>query len=335
MDKFCICIIGGGKFFETMHAPTIDTLDDIGRKVIVNPDKKYGEMIRQKWNYDAHYLDIDRALQTETIDCAYVITPHAVTKQYVVQLIKRGVPTFAEKPIAETLTDLMEIKYAYSRYGTPHQVGFNRRFSPIIRELANFISSTPDMSQLDVRFFRHNVRLPGDYMGSAIHAIDTIRFLCGNVRTIHTVISDTEYFDHGKIAYSSLFTFESGITGSLIFNCRAGYPSESYAAHTENVSATAELTMPSDVAWDKTLKIVSDQGETVLKDINLERDAPAENQNAPYFNGITQEHRYFLDKVRSGEAIPYNIDESIVTMKTAFAIRQCYSGDLRDFTLTD
>jgi predicted dehydrogenase len=331
MKHMTVAIIGGGNFFNLMHGPVLSGLPGIGRAVHYNPDADQARANVEAWGFDEVYPTLADLLSNEAIDCVYVHTPPAATAHYEVQFIEAGIPAFLEKPIAEDPDSLHRINDAFSQYGTQHFVAFNRRHSPIVAAVKDFVDGANQVSHLAVDFYRHDTRPPNDYMGSAVHPIDTIRFLLGDIQDIHTVKSETEYFDSSKISYSSVFRFASGVTGTLNFNCRAGHVSERYTVLAENISVVAELTGPYDVTWPKTLKVSTEKGATVTKDIDLGRDLPGDRQTAAFFNGIEQEHHYFMDCLQSGGPMSPGIRETIGTMKTAYAIRQCYHGDLGAF----
>ena len=70
---------------------------------------------------------------------------------------------------------------AAEKSGLPNQVAFNRRYAPLVRELKNRLeaSSRPeDIQNLRYDFFRIN-RRDADFATTAIHGIDTVRFLAG------------------------------------------------------------------------------------------------------------------------------------------------------------
>jgi predicted dehydrogenase len=60
----------------------------------------------------------------------------------------------------------------------PHQVAFNRRFSPLVTELKRLLSDSP-VSHIDYILSRVG-RDHEDFSTTAIHAIDTTRFIAGS-----------------------------------------------------------------------------------------------------------------------------------------------------------
>lgn len=326
-----VAIIGGGNFFNLMHGPVVSKMPAITRMTHFNADPLQAKKNAASWHFDEVYPDIDSLLKNETVDCAYVFTPAEVTSQYAVKFIELGIAVFLEKPVAEDPADLLKIKAAYRQNSTNHFIAFNRRFSPIISVVKEFMQSHSPVNHIAVDFYRHDTRLPNKYMGSAVHPIDTIRYLFGDIQDIHTVRSQTEYFDHGKISYTSIFVFDSGLSGSLTFNCRAGHISEGYTVLAENTTLIAELSGPYGTDWPKTVKILTDRGNTVIKDVDLGHDLPSEHHTPSFFNGVEQEHRYFIKCLQDGTRMSPGIEETIGTMKTAYAIRECHRGALSEF----
>ena len=155
-------------------------------------------------------------------------------------------------------------------------------------------------------------------MGSVIHAIDTIRFLCGEVKSLKPLKSAAHYFDKLPVSYSTLLEFESGVTGALNSHCRAGTESERYSLFAENRTLIVELTGPGDVAQPKWLKQY--EGLKLTRDMDLQRDSPVAEKTAAHFNGIVAEHVYFLDRLRAGGPMTPDVVDAEKTLKLAEAI---------------
>jgi virulence factor len=333
MKKLTVGIIGGGKFFSNMHAPVLASMEQIERIAIANPDSDHLDFCQKKWGFQAAYTNADEMLSREQLDCVYVITPPELTPHYAALCIVAGIPSFVEKPIGGTAASLTDVLEQYEKHKTQHFVAFNRRFSPIITRMKKESSKEAGISQLAVDFFRHDTRAPNSFMSSLIHAVDTIRFLCGEIESVHTVKSSTEYFDNLPIAFNSVLSFSSGISGSINYNCRAGHVSEKYTLFAENRSLIAELSTPGDVTWEKSLHILEEKGLKEVLSLNLQEEVPVDMATSAYFNGIIQEHTYFLDCVQRKLHISQNIEDSIKTMQAAFAIGSCYSGKLSGFAM--
>ena len=59
----------------------------------------------------------------------------------------------------------------------PHQVAFNRRYTPLVVELKRRLAGAT-IQHIDCQFYRVG-RTGSDFTTTAIHGIDTVRFLAG------------------------------------------------------------------------------------------------------------------------------------------------------------
>jgi predicted dehydrogenase len=318
VKKLTIGIIGGGKFFDYVHAPALDVMKGIGRKVLCCLDEKRARHICKKWGYQKYYLDIDGMFSHEKLDAVYAITPPAVTGQIALKAIKNGVPAFLEKPVAEDFKTLSAIQRAFRKHKTPHFIAFNRRHIPLVLAAKQYLKKHGPASHIAVDFYRHNTKAPSPFMGSGVHAVDTIRFLCGDVKSVLTVKSRRVYFDKKAVSYSSLLKFASGITGVFNYHCRAGYPSEQYRLFFENGTLVLELSRPEGAACPKKLSIF--RGLKLVYHMDLLKMLSRRRRTPAYLNGIVDEHRYFLECLRRRKHMESDIHESVKTMRLAKAI---------------
>ena len=331
MKELTVGIIGGGGFFELVHAPALNLMPGIKRKVLHRRDAEKAKVTCAKWGYDAFYQDFDEMCKKEKPDCILCVTPPNVTKDFAVRAITAGIPVMLEKPVARDFAGLNEIKLAYEKYKTPHFVAYNRRHISILNEGKKYAEARGGLSHLAVDFFREDRTAPAALMGSGVHAIDALRYLCGDVAEIYTITSKTQYFDKKNISYSSLLTFESGISGVFNYNCRAGVCSERYGLFTENGTVFIELSNPGDIQYPKNLKIY--EMLNLVKEVDFNRDLPKEQQTAWHFNGIVDEQIYFLDCIRNKKKMEPDIYESIRTTRLAEAINVRFNGKLKDFSI--
>ncbi|OGS37435.1 MAG: hypothetical protein A2293_10900 [Elusimicrobia bacterium RIFOXYB2_FULL_49_7] len=330
MKDLRIGIIGGGRFFNWVHAPALELIrDNFKCMVFCCCDEQQARETVAKWGYDRTYLDADEMLEKEPIDMLYVTTPPSVTGQMAIKAIERGIPAFLEKPICNSFEELKRIQDAYNKYGTPHFVAYNRRHIRILNEAKRYVQEKGGLSHIQVDWYRHDTKAPTGFMGSGIHGIDAMRYLCGDVETLRSVSSKTEYFDKQPISYSALFMFKSGISGVFNSNARAGHLSERYVLFTENGSVELELTSPGGLDCPKWLKIY--EGKKLVRDVDLLRDRPEAERTPAHFNGIVDEHLYFLDCVRNKQAPFPDVNDSIKSMRLAAAFNQGFNGMLKDF----
>ncbi|MDZ7345511.1 MAG: bi-domain-containing oxidoreductase, partial [candidate division KSB1 bacterium] len=123
-------------------------------------------------------------------DAVVIATRHDSHAEYVITALRAGLHVYVEKPPAVTPEQLQEIIRAYRQYAEPagrtFTVGYNRRFSPIMRRIKAFFQPKRGPMQILIRINAgflpkdHWTQLPeqgGRLIGEACHFIDIMSFL--------------------------------------------------------------------------------------------------------------------------------------------------------------
>jgi len=138
--------------------------------------------------------DIDALLQDKVINTAVIITRHDMHAQLVVKALLAGKHVFVEKPLALHLQELAEIEAAYNstesdRKNTHLMIGFNRRFSPHIKQIKQLLAQVQEPKSFIMtinagaipaeHWVQDNLIGGGRIIGEACHFIDLMRYLAG------------------------------------------------------------------------------------------------------------------------------------------------------------
>src|SRR3989440_739925 len=90
---------------------------------------------------DIHlYADLDQMLDSAAIDAVLVCVPSDKHLATVKRLVSAGMPTLCEKPVGVTASDAEQASALVAAAGLPFQVGFWRRFVPILKDLRDRIA---------------------------------------------------------------------------------------------------------------------------------------------------------------------------------------------------
>src|SRR5438046_760512 len=85
---------------------------------------------------DIHmYADLDQMLDSAAIDAVLVCVPSDKHLATVKRLVSAGMPTLCEKPVGVTASDAEQASALVAAAGLPFQVGFWRRFVPMLQDL--------------------------------------------------------------------------------------------------------------------------------------------------------------------------------------------------------
>jgi len=123
------------------------------------------------------------------VDAVVVATRHGTHAELVTAALEAGKHVFCEKPLAVTRDELDSVLEVAARARGVLAVGFNRRFSPLLRELRDFVavpgervvaSYRVSAGRLEPGHWVHDLAEGGGrVVGEVCHFVDTLRFLTG------------------------------------------------------------------------------------------------------------------------------------------------------------
>ncbi len=186
-----IGLIGAGNFSKVVLAPAIKKAG-ASIHTIVSSKGVSSSNLGIKVNSSYSSTDTESVLKSKEIDTLFVTTQHDSHSYYVIEALKNNKNIFVEKPIATNLEQLKDIyNFHKSLEAPPHlMVGFNRRFSPLAKELKKFLSNST--APISVIYNVNAGHIPEDHwvhddkkgggriIGEGCHFIDLISYLTGN-----------------------------------------------------------------------------------------------------------------------------------------------------------
>ncbi|XHR26823.1 MAG: Gfo/Idh/MocA family protein [Chthoniobacteraceae bacterium] len=178
-----ICTIGCGGHSSDVHGPAqkkyAQLYPDAVLAACCDLNAAHAEEYRQRFGFARCYGDVEEMLAKEQPDAVFIIVPTAATLQVACPILRRGIPVMLEKPPGLTSAELEALIAAASEGGAPHQVGFNRRKMPLMRQAMETLERTmpPEaVFQIDYEMIRCD-RRDEDFSTTAVHSIDAARFL--------------------------------------------------------------------------------------------------------------------------------------------------------------
>lgn len=219
MAKARIAIIGAGAIGRT-HMAAAGKVDCVTLCGLLDPSPAAADLATQ---HDCiSYSDLD-SLIADAPDGAVIATPNALHEPMALALIEAGIPILVEKPLAQSPAAAERIAMAAADARVPGLVGHHRRYNPILRAakaamtdgfgdvVTGSITSTlykPD-SYFDVAWHCEPEN-GGPLLINAIHEIDLIRHLCGEVASVSALASHHQRGLPVEDTSAVLFRLESG-----------------------------------------------------------------------------------------------------------------------------
>ena len=164
-------------------------------------------------------------------DAIYIATPNTKHTELAIVATEEGKHVFCEKPMATSLADAQRVLTAAEKSSAVFQVGHNRRFAPVYAELKQMLAETQQPHSAHVKMNRGELLHPewvgdpnitgGFLYETTIHMFDLVRFLFGEVKTIHAIGSSHEYSETDD--FSVLLSFASGMHATLASSADASW----------------------------------------------------------------------------------------------------------------
>lgn len=231
--------IGAGNIARR-HAANLQYMKNVEVVAVCDLDEARAQHLARPFQASVFVQLEDMFEQTTGMDAVLLCSPPTVRKSAFQMAIQRGIHVFCEKPPADTLAAAHEICDLIEASEIVCSVDFHSRYSPILptffeltgAEAISSIQSThvsgnafsPTMQP----WFFIQERSGGHVMDQAIHTIDLLRYLVGEIAEVHTLANNravpvTDTFNIADTT-CTLIQFVNGVTASHLHSWGSHIP---------------------------------------------------------------------------------------------------------------
>src|SRR6476660_2737148 len=293
MAKIRIGIMGAG-YIAGVHASVLARDERAQLTAVYDVDAHSAEKLAGAHNCTAVATTLELL---EKSDAVFITTPNTQHVSLAIASIETGKHVFCEKPLATNIPDAERVFKKASSASTVFQVGHNRRFAPVYATLKRMLSETHAPHSAHVKMNRGELLKPewtgdpsvtgGFLYETPIHMFDMMRFLFGEVESLHAVGSTHEYKEVDD--FSVLLKFANGMHATLATAADAGwlFPFERVEVFSHHAT------------------LVTREMESLSYSINLEGHLTEQTmQQLPREEkwGYAQEDRAFVDAIVNASA---------------------------------
>ena len=325
-----LCVIGCGDISNHVHGPSYvkyreDHADyNFHTAACCDLRLDIAQKYAERFGFSRAYDDFEKMIEAERPDAVCITVSESAAAFVGVRILEMGIPMLIEKPPGKTTEELHALCMAAEHKSTPNLVAFNRRFMPIITEAKKRIAQWKRQNRpiLSVHYSMYRVgRNDEDFSDTAIHAIDTARFLSGDdyVRV---------NFTRGNVLNKRPQTvlmdaiMSNGVTVCIKILPNSGMNLERAEIHSDG--GTICLGLPTNGANLDEFGWIEEYENDVLISKNTDISGVTAESDRFIACGFYHENALFFDSVRNGTVDMLNqfaLDKSMNTMlvKEAYA----------------
>jgi myo-inositol 2-dehydrogenase/D-chiro-inositol 1-dehydrogenase len=209
-----IAFIGAGNHATESLYPNIPMIPEFELVAVCDIDSPKAKRTARR--YGAHaFTDVETMLDAMPIDGCCVCGPAEMHHAVSLQVLRRGIRLFVEKPPAPSLRQAEELVEAAAKYSTWGMVAFMKRFAPA-NVLAKEFMASPAFGTLSSMSLMHGCGPYDDIRRmmyfNGIHLIDLGRFLGGEVERVFAYGCDG---GKGNYGISATWQLKNGAVAQL------------------------------------------------------------------------------------------------------------------------
>jgi len=308
-----IGFIGAGSYAQSHLLPNIPKKTTVSLKGVMTNTGTSSRSVAERYGFDFCTTDEKDIIENEDINTIFIATRHDSHARYVINALKAGKHVFVEKPLCLKEDELNEIAEIYNpepgtRTSEPVLlVGYNRRFSPLIKEIKKKFSEGPMAvvyrvnagAVLKDSWIQDPELGGGRIVGEVCHFVDTLTFLTGS-RIVSVYAAAMSEPNHLNDTLNVTLTFQNGSIGTI-----------SYLANGDKSMPKERI----EVFGHGAAAIVDDYRELMVYSKGKKKKRKLISQD----KGQKEEVRWFVETILNGtgELIPFEqiYITSLVTFK--------------------
>ncbi|RAG85621.1 oxidoreductase [Streptacidiphilus pinicola] len=304
-----LAFVGAGNYATSMLLPHLAGREGVELATVVTTTALSGANAQRKFGFGRATTDLHAVLDDPSVDAVFVVTRHSSHAALTRKALLAGKAVFVEKPLALAEDELADVLAAVEESGNDRlQVGFNRRFSPLLEEARRRLGSRTGPASL--RYLVNAGRLDhgswylrqdtegSRFAGEGGHFIDTASWLlAADPFSVYAVTTP------GNEDLQVVLRYPGGSTATISYltNGAPGFPKETLDLLTDGHALRLDDFVRASVYGGK---------RWVSSRLPKGRD-----------KGQRAELDAFLEAVRTGRPMPVALESLATTTAATLAVR--------------
>jgi|SRR5579872_2184603 len=316
-----VLMIGAGSMANSVHYPSLASFDDVEIAGICELDPGRLNKTAEKYGVQGRFLcqgvdDYRRFVSETAPDAVYAIGHPNIMYPIWKWCLEQGKNLYVEKPMGITLHEARSLAYLAEKHGCITQVSFQRRTCPMVVRLRDACLERGPITHAVCEFYKcmqePYLEARDHMMDDGVHAIDTLRWMCGGEHRskVVEVQSVTRRVGVPDINFiTAVLRFDNGATGVLMNSWTSGRRTFRVQMHAPGICAEAEHEGKGTLYAD---------GDTTGKVFDTKEEAGSSEFHV--FGGFRAKNREFIDAVKSGTQPGSCFADAVHTMAVAETI---------------
>lgn len=232
--KVRLGIVGAGNYALTMLLPHLAADSNVILQSVATASGLSGEDATRKFGFRNATTDFREIIQSTDVDAVLIATRHSSHAAMVAEALRAGKAVYVEKPLAMNIEQVRQIRKAVLESGNDRlMVGFNRRFAPILGDIAARFANTETPVTMHYRIHAGRLEAGSWYLderegprftGEGGHFLDTLAFISGSrpVSVYAQTLRPSKATVDDLQNVAVLIQFENGAIGNILYLTQGG-----------------------------------------------------------------------------------------------------------------
>jgi virulence factor len=303
MAKVRVAMIGAGRMANSVHYPSLASFPDVEIAAICDLAEGPLNATADRYGVQARYTNYRTMMEEVAPDGVYVIgQPHLMYDIWV-WCLQQGLPLYIEKPMGLTWHQARMLAHLAEKKGVITQVSHQRRTSPLLTMLREQLLARGPIVHAVCEFYKAGPNPmvgPRDHMlDDSVHAIDTVRWMCGGGAGSASGAEIVGIDGHCKRIgtpdvnwISATLQFANGATGVVLNSWCSGRRVFRVQMHAPGIACDADV---------EGLATLYADGDTTGVTYQA-RDVAGSDQTY-VFGGFQAKNREFIESLKSGTEV--------------------------------
>ena len=305
-------VLGAGNYAQAVFLPIIKKTGGAELSGIVTASGLSAQQAARKFGFGYAATAEEEVLSDPAINTVMILTRHQHHGRQVLAALKNHQSVYCEKPLALTTDELDDIADVLKQENTSLlTVGYNRRFAPMVTQLAEFVANRSEALFLHYRVnagylppthWLHDIEQGGGrIIGEGCHFIDLLTFLTGELPVSIQVAGLPDQNNYNSDNVQITLRYPDGSLGTITYLANGN---KNYAKERLEVFSSGRIAILNDF---RSLELITETQKRTMRS-RLRQD-----------KGHAAAWKTFLAAVKAGGPPPIPYDQLFSTSRASLA----------------